>query len=55
MFLLNINIYSINTKAIFKGSGTKEYILAEIILFLAQRPADPLWSCAAGSLEKTQC
>lgn len=47
MSLLNINIYSINTKALFKSSGIEEYILAEIILFLPQRPADPSWSCAA--------
>lgn len=49
MSLLNINIYSINAKALFKGSGIEEYILTEIILFLSQRPADPSWICAAGS------
>lgn len=52
MSLLNINIYSINTKALFKGSGIEEYILTEIILFLSRRPADPSWTCAAGSQKK---
>lgn len=47
MSLLYINTYSINIKALFKGSGIEEYNLAEIILFLSQRPADPSWGCAA--------